>query len=103
LPRIADRIEARLDAARAPEEVRRALAAYLTLYGVERLDPGAVEQSAAALNGVLFAGDVDAALRDDMRGHLKASLEMRPIEMLRPRNDDLVAAARRRIPGAAGS
>ena len=103
LPRIADRIEARLDAARAPDEVRRLLAAYLMLYGVERLDQGAVEQSAAALNGVLFAGDVNAALRDDMRGHLKASLEMRPIEMLRPRNDDLVAAARRRIPGAAGS
>jgi type VI secretion system protein ImpL len=103
LPRIADRIEARLDAARAPDEVRRSLAVYLMLYGGERLDPGAIEQAAAALNGVVLAGNVDAGLRDDLRGHLKASLEMQPLEMLRPRNDELVAAARRRIAGAAGS
>lgn len=103
LPRVADRIEARLDGARAPEEVRRSLAAYLMLYGGERPDPGAIEQAAAALTGVVFAGDAEAGLRDDLRGHLKASLQMRPIEMLRPRNDDLVAAARRRIPGSAGS
>jgi len=103
LPRVADRVEARLEGARAPDEVRRALAAYLTLYGGERLDPGALDQAAAAVTGVVIAGDAGAGLRDDLLGHLKAGLEMRPIETLRPRNDDLVAAARRRIPGAAGS
>lgn len=103
LPRVADRLEARLEGARAPEEVRRSLASYLMLYGGERLDAGAIEQGAADLTGVVLAGDADAGLRDELRRHLKASLAMRPIEMLRPRNDDLVAAARRRIPGAAGS
>jgi hypothetical protein len=73
------------------------------LYGDQRLDPNALDQAASAVIDAAFAGDVNAGLRNDLRGHLKVSLEMRPIEMSRPRDDDLVAAARRRIPGAAGS
>jgi type VI secretion system protein ImpL len=103
LPRVAMRIEQRLAGALAPEEVRRSLNAYLMLYGDQRLDPNALDQAASAVIDAAFAGGVNAGLRNDLRGHLKVSLEMRPIEMSRPRDDDLVAAARRRIPGAAGS
>jgi len=100
LPRIAAMIEERLKDAHSGEELQKALNAYLMLYYDQLFDPNALEQSAASVIDVALAASGKSALRDDLKGHLKASLEMRPFEMIRPRNEELIAAARRRMSGS---
>ena len=101
LPKIAGLIEDRLRDARSKDEVQKSLNAYLMLYYDQLFDPNALEQSAASVIDVVLASSGKTALREDLRGHLKASLEMRPFEMIRPRNEELIASARRRA--SAGS
>ncbi len=100
LPRVAQLIEDRLRQAHSADELRKAMNAYLMLYYDQLFDPNALERSAASVIDVALAASGNAALRDDLKGHLKASLEMRPFEMIRPRNEELIAAARRRMSGS---
>ena len=103
LPRIAQQLEAGITGARTSQELQRALNSYLMLYYDQLFEPKALEQAATDVIDVALARAGKATLRDDLRGHLKASLELRPIEMIRPRNDELIAAARRRISSAASA
>ena len=97
LPQVALLMEKSIARARG-EELQAALNAYLMLYHDQLFEPKSLESSAGAVIEAALASAGKAALSEDFKAHLGASLEMRPFEMLRPRNDELVAAARRRLP-----
>jgi type VI secretion system protein ImpL len=96
LTRVALRLEEILARPRDLEQLYVALRGYLMLHQDKHLDGADLARLMLFIwNPALPRDSVEAAA--DLEGHLKAAFESRPLQMLAPRNDALVADARKRL------
>ena len=94
LTRVSLRLEEILARPQNQEQLYVALRGYLMLHQDKYLDPADLSRLMLFIWSPALPRD-SLELMVDLEGHLKAALEMRPVQTLAPRNDALVNEARR--------
>jgi type VI secretion system protein ImpL len=98
LPRVALALEAQVGRTlNEPEKLYEWFKGYLMLYTDRHLDPKYLEEVMRVVWGRTYSRETGTQQLNDLAGHLRAALAVRPVEMTLPRDTALIDEARKRL------